>query len=170
MHVFLLVAWVSVASLFAARISSVDPAFAKQIEATDKVLQSLGSQQSQPGEAEIQKTIESLAPILARLDLFGVGMCVSLMVFTLLGFLVARWLNSTDWLGIMPIFALISGTSPSTICISLASQGVPSAALSPIQHGLLLGIQLICVYACGALGLRLKQSGKPNPAPPPEQV
>lgn len=174
MNTFLILAWGGAAFLSLGISASHDPVLAEQLkklESTSKTDQGY-SLEIQQNETEAQKTIDTLAPLLTRVNWFPVCLASSFFAFAFLGFCVAQLMNSSDWLGILPLLAILSSSSPPLLCSSLASHGITTAALSPIENIVVVAAQIVAVYGVGALGLNLKnrrlarQHGLIPPAPP----
>ena len=156
MNAFLIFSWWGTTAFCVNQIALTDPAMTKQLETLQKSYQNATTDFPQT-EADVQKSLDAMAPVLVQIDWFKVALITSGLAFCVLGFFTARWLESADWLGALPVLAIVSGQNPSMLALNLAERGISSARLSWGQHALLLGLQIVCVYLFGYLGLRLKK-------------
>ena len=163
MNAFLIFSWWGAAAYEVNEIAQSDPALTKRLEELQKKYSDPDFQQN---ETEVQRSLEAMTPILSKVDWFRVAVVTSVFDFCLLGFFAARWLNNTDWLGALPVFAVLSGQNPAILPMSLAERGISGARLTPAQQVGLLAMQIVCVYTVGYLGLRLKQRRNPGVIPP----
>ena len=167
MNAFLIFSWWLTTAYSVNEIAMADPQLAKRLEELQK---NYSSSEFQQNETEVQRSLEAMTPILVKVDWFKVATFTSVFDFCLIGFFAARWLNSTDWIGALPVLAVISGQNPAILSVALAERGVSGARLSLGQQVSLLAIQMICVCACGYLGLYLKTRKSAQITPDSGQV
>ena len=134
-----------------------------------KIFQQVQSQQSlaplTAGSSDADRLFEAMAPIFSQLDWPAIALFSSFFSFGMLGFAYARFTGSLDYLGCLPVLALLSGQNPIVLAMVFAQQGVSQARFShPFELGLLV-FQLLCVYGFAVLGVRLYQQKTP-PSPP----
>ncbi|MFN8608347.1 MAG: hypothetical protein U0931_12495 [Vulcanimicrobiota bacterium] len=130
-----------------------------------KIFEQVQAQQSltplTPSSSDAERILEAMMPIFSQLDWHGIALFCSFFSFGMLGFAYARITGSIDYLGCLPVLALLSGQNPIILALEMSQQGVVQAAFShPFELGL-LALQLASVYGFGLLGQRLYQRNAP---------
>lgn len=154
-------AWLASVSLAMGQLTTRQPGL-------QKILEQVQKQQSltplTPSSSDAERMLEIMMPIFSQLDWPSIALFCSFFSFGILGFAYARLTDSIDYLGCLPVLALLSGQNPITLALTLKAQGVAQAAFSHPFELALLAFQLVCVYGFGLLGQRLYQR-KPPPGP-----
>lgn len=145
-------AWLASVSLAMGQLTAQRPEF-------QKILEQVQKQQSltplTPSSSDAERLLDVMMPIFSQLDWAAIALFCSFFSFGILGFAYARLTGSIDYLGCLPVLALLSGQNPITLALALKGQGVEQASFShPFEAGL-LALQLACVYGFGMLGQRL---------------
>ncbi len=108
-----------------------------------------------PSSSDAERMLDVMMPIFSQLNWPSIAIFCSFFSFGILGFAYARMTGSIDYLGCLPVLALLSGQNPITLALALKGQGVEQATFShPFELALLL-LQLAAVYGFGLLGQRL---------------
>jgi hypothetical protein len=150
--------WFSVLMVFVSQVTSADPAL-KQIYL--KVQQQAATSLS-PSQSETERFLDNMLPIFQQVPWPTVAVVSSLLGFVVLGFLYGRISGSVDFLGALPVLALLSGQNPITMAMMVADRGIEGAHFGWLGQIAMLVLQLITIYIGGWLGARL---WKPRPAP-----
>ena len=145
-------AWLATVSLAMGQLTARRPEL-------QQILEQVQKQQSltplTPSSSDAERMLEVMMPIFSQLDWPAIALFCSFFSFGMLGFAYARLSGSIDYLGCLPVLALLSGQNPITLALALTGQGVTQAAFShPFELGL-LALQLVSVYAFGLFGQRL---------------
>lgn len=124
-----------------------------------KIFDQVQTQQSltplTPSSSDAERMLDAMMPIFSQLDWQAIALFCSFFSFGILGFAYARLTGSIDYLGCLPVLALLSGQNPITLALEMSRQGVAQATFShPFELGL-LALQLASVYGFGILGQRL---------------
>jgi len=155
-------AWLATISLNIGQLTSRRPDL-------QKIFLQVQSEQSlsplTAGSTDAERLFEAMAPIFSQLNWPAIALFSSFFAFGMLGFAYARLTGSLDYLGCLPVLALLSGQNPITLAMVFAQQGVPQASFSHLFELGLLVLQMFSVYAFAALGVRLYRQKTP-PSPP----
>lgn len=145
--------WFSVLMVMVSQVTSADPAL-KQIYMK---VQQQASTSLNPSQSETERFLDTMMPIFQQIPWEVVVIGSSVLGFAVLGFAYGRVSGSTDYLGVLPALALLSGQNPITMAMMVADRGIVGADFSMFgQVGLLL-LQLLVLYLAGALGARLRR-------------
>lgn len=124
-----------------------------------KLLEQLQSQSTltplTPGSSDTERMLQTMMPVLSQLNWPIIALACSFFSFGILGFAYARLTGQTDYLGGLPLLALISGQNPITLALDMARQGVSQATLNHFFEAGLLLVQLITIYTFALLGQKL---------------
>ena len=145
-------AWLASVSLAMGQLTARRPELQKIFE---QVQQQQSLTPLTPSSSDAERMLDVMMPIFSQLHWPSIALFCSFFSFGILGFAYARLTGSIDYLGCLPVLALLSGQNPITLALALKGQGVEQAAFSHPFEAALLVLQLACVYGFGLLGQRL---------------
>jgi len=110
-----------------------------------------------PSGSDADRFFEEMRPILSQVPWLAVGCVASLFSFGVLGFLYARLSGTIDYVGMLPVLAILTGQNPLNLTLMVQERGIREAQLGWGAQFLMLLLQVLAAFGGAQLGAWIRQ-------------
>ncbi len=110
-----------------------------------------------PSGSDADRFFEEMRPILSQVPWLAVGCVASLFSFGALGFLYARLSGTMDYVGMLPVLAILTGQNPLNLTLMVHERGIREAQLGWGPQFLMLLLQVLAAFGGAQVGAWIRQ-------------